>query len=361
MNQFKNKFMTIPTPNYLRAHHPLSPHLAAFIRSTRESITSILNDDNEKILLIVGPCSIHDIKSTIDFATLLKELMPAISKTFFPIMRLYFEKPRSISGWKGFVSDPYLDCTNDISSGLKMTRQLLIQLADMGVPTAAEFLEPSSIEYFGDLISWGCIGARTVESQIHRQMASILPMPVGFKNSTNGDITTAISGMLSARMPHTFIGQNGDGIAAIQRSSGNPTSHLVLRGGSSGPNYDAESIASAATALTKVNLPARVIVDCAHDNSFRNHENQPTAFKSIVSQIACGQATGLKTIKGILLESHINCGKQAFPQNKHQLSYGMSITDPCLSWESTAALINWGCQHLATTPTTKATPCHAHL
>jgi 3-deoxy-7-phosphoheptulonate synthase len=334
--------MSLPTPGQLLEDIPLHPHHREFISEVRTSIESVLGQGDDRILLIVGPCSIHDVESTIDYAQRLRNVIPRISKVFLPLMRVYFEKPRSVIGWKGFVSDPYLDGSNDIAMGLRSTRQLLVQLADMQIPTAAEFLEPTSATYFGDLISWGCIGARTIESQIHRQMASMLPMPVGFKNSTSGDIEVAINSIIASSLPHTYIGYGCDGRASIQQSHGNAYPHLVLRGGAAGPNYDAHAISKALAALNRANLPGRVVVDCAHGNSFRSHANQPAVFRSLIDQIANGFRAGHRSIKGILLESHINSGNQEFPKDMHALKYGVSITDPCLGWDSTEALLQWG-------------------
>lgn len=335
--------MQIKPPIQLLKELPLSQERQDFIAASRTEIGQILSGQEKRRLLIVGPCSIHDIASTIEYGRKLRSICDTLAPYFFPIMRVYFEKPRTILGWKGLVSDPHLDGSFDISTGIQVTRQLLLSLTEMQLPLAAEFLDPSSVNYFGDLISWGCIGARTVESQIHRQMASALHMPVAFKNSTSGNVDVAIHGIVAAASPHTFIGSNKEGLLSIQRSLGNHMGHLVLRGGEEKTNYDPESIQEALGALRRAQLPERLLIDCAHDNSKRKQELQILAFQSLIEQIVEGNSF----IRGILLESHLNEGCQELPQNKAGLKYAVSLTDPCLNWETTAALLRWACQRLS--------------
>lgn len=332
----------LPSPRALLEEFPLKLQEAAFIKKTREAIVRLLDRDDPRHLLIVGPCSIHDLKAAEEYARRLKNLTTQVADTFLVVMRVYFDKPRTTIGWKGMLGDPHLDGSYAIEEGLRMTRQLLIRLAEIEMATAAEFLDPSSAYFFGDLISWGCIGARTSESQTHRQIASALPMPIAFKNSTSGNIAIAIHGILAASHPHIFIGMNEQGHVARVRSTGNPYGHLVLRGGESKPNYDPDSISSALENLRCAKLPARLIVDCSHDNSYRIAEQQVTVFQSLIQQIAEGQ----EGIRGLILESHLQAGNQPLLADKSKLKYAVSLTDPCLDWLSTEKLIKWGCETL---------------
>lgn len=289
-------------------------------------------------MLLVGPCSIHDIDSALEYAEKLKHLSKSISNAFFVVMRAYIEKPRTATGWKGLAFDPHLDGSNDISTGLHLSRQLLLSLAEMEMPAATEFLEPTSGLYFGDLISWGCVGARTAESQLHRQMASGLPMPIAFKNNTSGNVEAAVNGIIAASHPHKFMAINKEGILGVVNTEGNPWGHLVLRGGIDRPNYDAESIAQAIASLRQSELSPTLFVDCAHDNSCKMHEKQPLVFQSVIRQISDGN----RRIRGLYLESHLNAGNQPFSSGCADLKYGTSITDPCLDWETTQTLLKWG-------------------
>lgn len=327
-----------PDPRQLHIEYPLSARQQAFVTRMRTQVRDILDGIDHRLLLIVGPCSIHDSDAALEYASKLQVLSQSISQKFLTVMRFYFEKPRTVMGWKGLVSDPYLDGSHDISAGLKLTRTLLLQLAELELPVASELLDPLSAHYFGDLITWGCIGARTVESPLHRQMASGLPMPIAFKNTTGGDVKAAANGILAALQPHTFVGVNRSGRLATIKTSGNPYGHMVLRGGKERPNYDAASIEQALQYLVKLGLPARLIVDCSHDNSGRNYLQQPAVFQSVVNQVLQGN----KNIRGLLLESHLNEGSQALSLCRSQLRYAVSITDGCLDWESTQELILWG-------------------
>jgi 3-deoxy-7-phosphoheptulonate synthase len=316
---------------------PISTAQQQFIEKTRHEIKQIIEGKDPRLLLIVGPCSIHDTIAAKEYARKLHALAQSVSDTFLIVMRVYFEKPRTTLGWKGFLYDPWLDGSHDIPSGIRMTRRLLLDLAELEIPTAAEFLDISSAYYFGDLLSWGCIGARTAASQTHRQVASGLSMPVAFKNSTDGNVDIAINGVINASSPHTFIGMNAHGRLSTVHTSGNTHGHIVLRGGESKPNYDPESISYTLERLQKANLPACLLIDCAHDNSSRKHEQQALVFQSIINQIVEGN----REIRGALLESHLFSGNQPMT-NASQLKYAVSLTDPCLNWETTEHLIRWG-------------------
>lgn len=329
----------LPSPqDLLRELNPTSEQ-RSFINASRNEIKNILNGQDPRLLLIVGPCSIHDPSAAKEYALKLKELRESIADTFYVVMRVYFEKPRTKMGWKGMLHDPWLNGSQDIATGMRWTRKLLLELADMNIPSAAEFLDPSSMYYLSDLISWGCIGARTAASQTHRQMASGLPMPTGFKNSTDGNVDIAINGILSASVPHSFIGMNPQGYPSIVRTQGNQDCHLVLRGGKRKANYDPQAISHALNRLrSTTDLPLRLLIDCSHDNSKRQHKRQIPVFQSVIHQIIEGN----QNIKGILLESHLNEGNQSLVADLSQLKYAVSITDPCLDWDSTEQLIRWG-------------------
>ena len=333
-----NSVEHLPTPHDILHELPISLHQQAFIQDTRGKINDILSSDNSRLLLIVGPCSIHDPKAALEYAKKLRELAPQVSDTFLVVMRVYFEKPRTTVGWKGLLYDPHLNGSHDLVTGIRMTRKLLLDLADLEVACAAEFLDPFSCYYFSDLISWACIGARTSESQTHRQMASALPMPVAFKNNTNGSIDVAVNGIVSASTPHVFMGVNEHGQMSLMHSSGNPHCHVALRGGENKPNYDPQSIAKALTYLQKQGLPKRVVIDCSHDNSNRKHEQQPLVFQSIINQIIEGE----QYIRGMILESNLEAGNQALLADRSKLRYAVSLTDPCMDWTTTEHLIRWG-------------------
>lgn len=328
----------LPSPSELQQKLPITPVQRQFVENSRNAVKQILDGQNQRFLLIVGPCSIHDITAAKEYATKLKHLAQSVSDTFCIVMRVYFEKPRTTLGWKGLLYDPHLDGSHDIATGIYWTRQLLLDLIDSGIPTAAEFLDVASAYYFADLVSWGCIGARTAASQTHRQMASGLPMPIGFKNSTDGSVDPAINGIINAAAPHTFIGMNHLGCISTVHTRGNGDCHLVLRGGETKPNYDPESLSQALDRLQKANLPMRLLIDCSHDNSLRQHEQQPFVFQSVINQLVEGN----RNIRGALLESHLFAGNQPFVSPPSQLKYAVSLTDPCLNWATTEHLIQWG-------------------
>lgn len=332
----------LPTPSDLHNTLPITLSQRNFIAQSRQTICNILDGKDNRLLLIAGPCSIHDITAAKEYATLLRHLMQSVNDTFQIVMRVYFEKPRTALGWKGLMYDPLLNGSHDIAKGLHMTRELLRDLADMEVPTAAEFLDPCSAHYFADCISWGCVGARTTASQTHRQMASALPMPVAFKNSTDGNIDIAINGVISASIPHTFVGPDFAGRLSTLHTTGNPCGHIVLRGAKGKPNYDPESIERALNKLRRAHLPPRVLIDCSHDNSLRTADRQAAVFQSGIHQIVEGN----KDIRGFLIESNVFDGCQQLPRDLAQLKYAVSITDPCLGWASTERLIRWGYETL---------------
>lgn len=330
-------FDSLPSPKALKDDLPATSQQLAFVQSTRHQVENILNGKDSRLLLVVGPCSIHDNAAALEYAQKLKELPEDVSKHFLVIMRAYFEKPRTSLGWKGMLYDPHLDNSNDLSTGLIHSRKLLLDLANQQIPAATEFLDPVAPRYFGDLISWACIGARTAESQIHRQFASGLNMPIAFKNNTSGNIDVAIKGIQSASYPHAFFGINDDGHVAVLRTKGNLMAHIVLRGGEDRPNYDERSIAYTMQQLESANLPSRVVIDCSHDNSCRNFAQQPVVFKSVIQQYAQGNTS----IRGLALESHLFAGNQKISKPS-SLQYAVSITDPCLDWNTTKELILWG-------------------
>jgi len=328
-------FESLSSPHELRLEFPALQHRQEFIKSGRQIITKILNGNDPRLLLIVGPCSIHDSIAAKEYAIKLKKLSDEVKDNFFIVMRTYFEKPRTTVGWKGMLYDPHLNGSNDIAAGLRYSRQFLLELAELELPTATEFLDPLTSYYFGDLISWGSIGARTTASQIHRQCVSGLAMPVGFKNGTDGDMTIAINAILSAAAPHAFMGMGDHGQVGVTRTSGNADCHLVLRGGEGQPNYDSKSVALALKLLSKVNLPLRLLIDCSHDNSSKKYENQPLVFQSAINQSIAGNSS----IRGILLESHLHEGNQSLSEHPSCLKYAISLTDACINWETTKQLV----------------------
>lgn len=323
----------LPTPKELLNQVPLSLSEKGFVLKSREQIISCLAHEDPRLLLIVGPCSIHDPLATLDYALRLKELAKEVEDSFLIVMRTYFEKPRTALGWRGFLHDPFLDNSHQIHEGLLKTRYLLKELTALGIPLAAEFLDPATPYYFSDAITWGCVGARTVSSPIHRQMASHLELPIAFKNSTDGTIESALYAIEVAQKPHTFIGINQDGNLSLIHSKGNPHAHLVLRGGERAPNYDEAFI------HRTLRETPHLLVDCSHDNSRKKPEQQLEVFTEVLRQVLQGQSG----IRGMMLESFLFEGNQ--PLSPH-LKYGISITDPCLSFETTEHLIRKGAERL---------------
>ena len=316
------------TPRTLKNLLPATEASSATVIKGREEVMRILQKEDHRLLIIVGPCSIHDQKSAMEYATKLAKLRQELSEHLAIVMRVYYEKPRTTIGWKGLINDPMLDSSNDIDAGLKLARNILLDITAMGLPTATELLDPIIPQYIDDLISWTAIGARTTESQTHREMASGLSMPVGFKNSTDGSLQVAIDAIQSSMSAHSFLGIDPDGITSVIRTAGNPYCHVVLRGGRARPNYDAESIRAAETQLEKAKLPKTIMVDCSHANSSKQFSRQELVWRDIISQ----RASGTESIVGSMIESHLFEGSQPFPQKMSQLKYGISVTDPCIGW-----------------------------
>jgi 3-deoxy-7-phosphoheptulonate synthase len=323
------------TPWVLAEELPLPDPLADDIADARRTIEAILANDDPRVLAIVGPCSVHDPESLLDFARQFKAICEPLQDAIFPVLRVYFEKPRTVVGWKGLINDPDLDGSFHINRGLHLARRLLLDVNELGLPAASEFLDTTFGQYYADLVSFGAIGARTVESQIHRELASGLSMPVGFKNGTNGEVAVAIDAIRSARHSHWFPSLTKEGTPAILQSTGNPHGYLILRGGTgTGPNYDARHVGDAAVALAARDLPASVIVDCSHGNSEKDYRRQTVVMSSLCEQIEQGQ----QAIRGVMLESHLVEGKQPV-QAGQPLTYGQSITDACLSLADTSLLL----------------------
>ncbi len=334
----------LPSPGDLHKELPLTPPQAQFIKRTREKIISILSGSDMRQLLVVGPCSIHDITAAKEYANKLKKLADEVQDSFLIVMRNYFEKPRTRLGWKGLLHDPHLNGGNDIAAGLRAARQLLLDLTDLGVPAATEFLDPASPDYYGDLICWGCIGARTSSSQIHRQIASGLQIPIAFKNSTDGNVDSAIHGVQAASVPHTYIGMDSTGKVSMVHSRGNPHTHVMLRGGEKKANYDSDSIRGTLSQLEKNGCSRRVLIDCAHDNCQKQAEKQVEVFRNVIRQVFEGN----DEIRGLMLESHLYGGNQGMNHGT-SLKYGVSLTDPCLDWATTERIILEAHEMLSTT------------
>jgi 3-deoxy-7-phosphoheptulonate synthase len=333
---------SLPSYQEIKHHLPVLPPQSLFIEKSRQAVRAILNGIDPRLLIIVGPCSIHDRMSAIEFAKQLRQLADSVASQFLLIMRVYCEKPRTAFGWKGFLYDPLLDGSHAMHQGIEWTRQLLLELATLQVPAATEFLDPLTAYYYDDLITWGSIGARTASSQTHRQLASGLPMPIGFKNGIAGNISAAVNGVMTASHAHTYMRICDNGKPILAKTKGNPDVHIVLRGGESGPNYDPSSVSDALSRLEHGKLPLRLLIDCSHHNSGKKYECQPGVFQSVIHQIVEGNMN----IRGLMLESHLQAGHQLLTPNLSQLQYGVSITDPCLDWQATAHLILRGAQHL---------------
>ncbi len=325
----------LPSPSVLLAGLPKTETQADFVTHARREIHRLIFTDDKRFLLIVGPCSIHDLGAGRDYAGRLAELARQVSDRVMIVMRVYFEKPRTTVGWKGLIMDPHLDGSHDIAAGLRLARSFLRDILNLGLPTATEFLDPITPQYVADLVCWGAIGARTTESQTHRQMASGLSMPLGFKNGTDGSFNAAINAIKAAAQPQTFLGINLEGAASAIVTRGNPDCHVVLRGGSGGPNFSPTHIAQTETLLAKAGLPKSILVDCSHDNSAKQPERQPEVLHALIAQISGGNTS----IMGAMIESNLEAGSQAFPQPMEKLRYGVSITDGCIDWPTTETLI----------------------
>ena len=314
---------------------PLGPAAAATILAGRRNVEQVLGGDDPRVIAVVGPCSIHDPAAARDYAARLKGVADRVADRLLVVMRVYFEKPRTTVGWKGLINDPHIDGTFDVATGLRLARGLLIEIAALGLPTATEFLEPITPQYIADTLVLGAIGARTTESPTHRQMASGLSMPVGFKNSTDGSLQTAVDAMQAAKTPHSFLGIDNDGGTCVVSTTGNPWGVLMLRGGRSGSNYSPEVMLEARTKLEAAGLPARIIVDCSHANSGKDHTRQAAVWRDVLEQ----RLTGDTSIVGLMLESNIHAGAQPVGADRSQLHYGVSITDGCIGWEETEELL----------------------
>lgn len=319
------------TPQQLKDELPLAGDALAAVQQARQTIYSILDRQDPRLFVVVGPCSIHDAEAALDYARRLKKLADEVADTIYIVMRVYFEKPRTSIGWKGLINDPYLDDSFKIEDGLRKGRRLLLDIVDIGLPTSTEALDPISPQYLQDLIAWSAIGARTTESQTHREMSSGLSSAVGFKNGTDGGLMVAINAMQSVSSPHRFLGINGEGQVSVVTTKGNPYAHVVLRGGSSGPNYDSVHVAQAEQALADGGVSTNIVVDCSHANSSKDPDVQPLVLKDITHQILEGN----KSVIGVMLESNINKGNQPIPADLSQLEYGVSVTDACMDWETT--------------------------
>ena len=322
------------TPEELKSKLPVSENVRLAINGYRETVRNIVDRRDSRLLVVVGPCSIHDVDAAKDYAQRLKTLSAEIADQVFIVMRAYFEKPRSTVGWKGLINDPYLDDSFKVAQGLHIGRQLLLDLSEMGLPLATEALDPITPQYLQDLISWSAIGARTTESQTHREMASGLSCPVGFKNGTDGSLGVAINALQSVANPHRFLGISPEGQVSVVHTKGNAHAHIVLRGGSAGPNYSAEHIASCEAALAKLGLTQSIMIDCSHANSNKDHRQQRNVVDAVNAQLDAGN----RSITGLMIESHINAGNQNI-NNAGGLNYGVSITDACIDWQETEELL----------------------
>lgn len=330
------EFIPLVTPAELKTKLPLSDSAYRTVLKGRHTIQDILDGKDKRLFIVVGPCSIHDVKAAHEYADRLVELARELEDSIFVVMRVYFEKPRTTVGWKGLINDPDMNDSFDIEKGLHMARKLLLDLNEKGLPCATEALDPNTPQYIQDLISWSAIGARTTESQTHREMSSGLSCPVGFKNGTDGGMTVAVNAMQAVQAGHSFLGLSADGKVSIIKSKGNPYAHVVLRGGSDGPNYDETAVAQAENELAKGKTSGKIMIDTSHANSGKDPYLQPMVIKNIAEQIKNGN----KSIIGLMIESHLKGGNQKLTGNPAELEYGKSITDGCLDWESTVAALN---------------------
>jgi len=317
------------TPAQLKQELPLNGEALESVRAARQTIFDILDRKDKRLFVVVGPCSIHDVDAAMEYARRLRRLADEVKDTLYLVMRVYFEKPRTSVGWKGLINDPYMDDSFKIEDGLRIGRKLLLDIVNLGLPASTEALDPISPQYLQDLIAWSAIGARTTESQTHREMSSGLSSPVGLKNGTDGGLTVAINAMQSVRSSHRFLGINSEGQVSIVTTKGNPYAHVVLRGGSSGPNYDSVHVAQTEEALRKGGVSMNIMIDCSHANSNKDPAVQSLVLKDVTNQILEGN----QSIIGVMLESNLNHGNQSIPKDLSQLKYGVSVTDACINWE----------------------------
>ncbi|MGL6161750.1 3-deoxy-7-phosphoheptulonate synthase [Microbulbifer sp.] len=323
------------SPEQLKAELPVSDPAEATVAAGRAGVRDILDRKDHRLMVVIGPCSVHDVDAALDYARRLKTVADQVSDTLLIVMRVYFEKPRTTVGWKGLINDPYLNDSFKIQDGLHIGRKLLLDIAEIGLPTSTEALDPISPQYLQDLISWSAIGARTTESQTHREMASGLSSAVGFKNGTDGSLDVAINALQSVANPHRFLGINKEGQVAVIHTAGNRYGHVVLRGGNDKPNYDSVSVAMCEQELQKAKVPENIMVDCSHANSNKNHELQPLVVDNVTHQILDGN----KSIIGIMVESNLKAGNQKILEDHSQMEYGVSVTDKCIDWETTESLL----------------------
>jgi 3-deoxy-7-phosphoheptulonate synthase len=328
-------FERLPTPQAIQGELPLGAQAEANVRKARDVLEAILERRDPRLFVVVGPCSIHDVDAARDYAERLRALSERVAGSLFLVMRVYFEKPRTTLGWKGLINDPDLDDSFHVEKGIRLARGLLVELADLGLPAATEALDPIMPQYLSELISWSAIGARTTESQTHREMASGLSMPVGIKNGTDGSLDVAIDALRAVAHPHHFLGITAEGQLAVVRTRGNPFAHVVLRGGGGRTNYDADSVARCERALAQAELAPNLVVDCSHGNSGKDPERQPDVARDCIEQLLAGN----RSIVGLMLESFLGAGRQAISREPGELRYGVSVTDACLDWETTESLL----------------------
>ncbi|GAA0794865.1 3-deoxy-7-phosphoheptulonate synthase [Spirilliplanes yamanashiensis] len=345
-----DKIVPLMSPALLHHELPLTPDLSATVLSGRRAVADVLDGTDERLLVVVGPCSVHDPAAAAEYADRLKVEAERLSDDLLVVMRVYFEKPRSTVGWKGLINDPALDGSGDVSTGLRTARQLLLEVVGRGLPVGVEFLDPITPQYIADTVAWGAIGARTVESQVHRQLSSGLSMPIGMKNRPDGSISTAIDAINAAGVPHVFPGIDFSGTPAILHTRGNADCHLVLRGGDGRPNYSAEDVAASLELLRKAGLPERLVIDCSHGNSNKDHLRQPHVADDVAAQIEAGQ----RGIAGLMLESFLVPGRQNIDPTR-ELTYGQSVTDACMGWEPTVGVL----ERLATASANRRRLAHA--
>jgi len=332
-------FEPMPTPEEIHARVPLSDTAAESVLAGRRTLERILDGKDPRVFVVVGPCSIHDPVAGLDYARRLKKLADEVAGTMVLVMRVYFEKPRTATGWKGYINDPRMDDSFHIEEGMQKAREFLLAVNEIGLPAGTEALDPIAPQYLGDLIAWAAIGARTSESQTHREMSSGLSAPVGFKNGTDGSLDAAVNAIISASSPHSFLGINMQGRSSVVRTAGNRYGHLVLRGGGGRPNYDTVSVALAEASLARAGLPQNIVVDCSHANSYKKPELQPLVMQDCINQICAQRKTGHRSIVGLMIESFIEAGNQPIPVDLSQLRYGCSVTDACVDWPTTEKMI----------------------
>ncbi len=328
-------FDLMPSPDEVKARLPLSDKAAESVLKGRRALEAILDGRDRRLFVVVGPCSIHDPVAGLDYGRRLRALADELAETLLLVMRVYFEKPRTSVGWKGLINDPRMDDSFRIDEGMQKARRFLLDVTELGLPAGTEALDPIGPQYYGDLVAWTAIGARTAESQTHREMSSGLSTPVGFKNATDGDVEAAVNAILSASRPHAFLGINSQGRSAIVRTSGNRHGHLVLRGGGGRPNFDTVSISLAEQALQQAGIPLNVVVDCSHANSWKKPELQPLVMRDVVHQIREGN----RSVVGLMVESFIEPGNQPIPADLSRLKYGCSVTDACVGWDTTVEML----------------------